>query len=128
MPVENITPTKPVRGGDGYMGTCPECGKRKRLNQGLGDRVYRGVTYKTVMWFFWCACGYKERVGTDREIKARLAGPSIPARRLCTVCREREAVWARQYIGSDSPEYYRLGYHIRGFPVVKLCEECKCKE
>jgi hypothetical protein len=50
------------------------------------------------------------------------------ARRRCSVCREREAVWAKQYIGSDAPEYYRLGYHIRGFPVVKLCEECKQTE
>ena len=47
---------------------------------------------------------------------------SRPAK--CQLCHEREADWALQYIGSDEPMVYALGYHIRGFRVTKVCWEC----
>ena len=43
---------------------------------------------------------------------------------LCQVCKRREAVYAMQYIGGEEPSFYRLGYHIRGFTMTKVCSEC----
>lgn len=46
----------------------------------------------------------------------------------CQVCKADEALWARQYIGEDTPTYTTLGSHYRGFPVVKVCDKCKEQE
>ena len=46
----------------------------------------------------------------------------------CEVCKEREAIWARQYIAEARPSFYTLGSHIRGFHVTKVCDECKRAE
>lgn len=43
---------------------------------------------------------------------------------MCQVCKQREAVYAMQYIGEEEPSFYRLGYHIRGFTMTKVCAEC----
>lgn len=43
----------------------------------------------------------------------------------CQLCRERRASWAMQYVAEDRPSFYRLGSHIRGFRVYKVCSECK---
>lgn len=48
---------------------------------------------------------------------------SAPAR--CDECSTREAVYAMQYLGEEVPTFYRLGYHIRGFKLRRLCIECK---
>ena len=45
----------------------------------------------------------------------------------CQVCKEREAIWAMQYIGEDAPSFYTLGSHIRGFKVTKVCDKCRKK-
>lgn len=45
--------------------------------------------------------------------------------RLCEVCHEREAIWAAQFVGEDTPSFYTLGGHIRGFKVTRVCDECK---
>ena len=42
----------------------------------------------------------------------------------CQICRKREAEWAMQYIGEDTPTFSTLGSHYRGFKVVKVCDEC----
>lgn len=39
----------------------------------------------------------------------------------CKYCND-EAVYAMQFIGEDTPTFYRLGWHIRGFTVYKVCE------
>lgn len=61
MPVLNIQPGKPNRGAT-YMGMCPKCGIRKRLN------FYAGA------WQFWCStkCGHREIIGTNAELAALL--------------------------------------------------------
>lgn len=46
----------------------------------------------------------------------------------CKICKKNEAVWAMQYIGENKPSFYTLGWHIRGFLVVKICDDCKVKE
>jgi len=33
-----------------------------------------------------------------------------------------------QYIGEDKPTFYTLGWHIRGFSIIKICDDCKEKE
>ncbi len=43
---------------------------------------------------------------------------------MCQVCKQREAVYAMQYIGEEEPSFYRLGYHMRGFTMTKVCAEC----
>lgn len=43
---------------------------------------------------------------------------------MCQVCKQAEAVYAMQYIGEEEPSFYRLGYHIRGFTMTKVCAEC----
>ena len=45
--------------------------------------------------------------------------------RNCERCKEREAVFAVQYVGDDKPSVSLLGSHYRGFRVTRLCEECK---
>jgi hypothetical protein len=45
----------------------------------------------------------------------------------CQICKEKEAEYAMQYIGSDKPSFYSLGWHIRGFRVTKVCEDCRKK-
>ena len=47
--------------------------------------------------------------------------------RRCEICKEREAIWAMQYVGEDTPTFSTLGSHYRGFRVVKVCDECKEK-
>ncbi len=42
----------------------------------------------------------------------------------CQECKNKEAVFAKQYIASDEPTYSTLGSHYRGFKVVKVCEDC----
>jgi len=44
------------------------------------------------------------------------------------LCKNNTAIWAMQFIGEDVPSFYRLGYHIRGFGVIKVCDECRVKE
>ncbi len=46
----------------------------------------------------------------------------------CQLCRQRPAEWAMQYLGEDRPTFYRLGWHARGFKVVKVCEQCRQAE
>ena len=37
-----------------------------------------------------------------------------------------EALWAWQPFGPDEqPSYSLLGSHYRGFPVIKICDDCK---
>ena len=43
----------------------------------------------------------------------------------CQICKEKEAVYAMQYIGDDKPVFYSIGWHIRGFQVTKVCEDCR---
>ena len=46
----------------------------------------------------------------------------------CQICKEQEAEWAWQPFGpsTDSSECMAfLGSHIRGFVVIKVCEDCK---
>ncbi|MFA5636866.1 MAG: hypothetical protein WC977_13295 [Anaerovoracaceae bacterium] len=45
----------------------------------------------------------------------------------CAICKTEEACYAMQYIGEDRPSFYRLGWHIRGFSVTKVCEKCADK-
>lgn len=42
----------------------------------------------------------------------------------CEICKADEAIWAMQFIASDTPDFYTLGSHIRGFSVIKLCDDC----
>lgn len=45
---------------------------------------------------------------------------------LCQFCQKenkREAIWAMQFIASDKPTFSALGWHERGFPVHKVCQE-----
>lgn len=61
----------------------------------------------------------------------------MPRRRLCEICRSKEIdergrlihepVWAMQYIASDMPSFYRLGSHIRGFGLIRICDKCRQK-
>lgn len=46
----------------------------------------------------------------------------------CQLCKTKEAIWAWQPDGPGEDEYTftALGHHYRGFPVVKVCEPCKC--
>jgi len=59
-----ITRTKPARGGAGYMGTCPACGNRKRLNS-----FYENGQ---LLWAIWCKCGNMQTLGTTTQIEACL--------------------------------------------------------
>ena len=43
----------------------------------------------------------------------------------CEICKNETAIYAMQYIAEDKPSFYTLGYHIRGFWVVKICDTCK---
>ena len=45
----------------------------------------------------------------------------------CKLCKTNEAEWAMQYIGEDTPSFYTLGSHIRGFRVTKVCGVCREK-
>ena len=57
-----------------------------------------------------------------------------PRRRYCEVCKSREMneigglvhepVWAMQYIAEDKPSFYKLGEHIRGFGLIRICNKC----
>lgn len=53
-------------------------------------------------------------------------------RRFCEICRNKdgqhEPIWAMQYIADDKPSFYRLGSHIRGFGLLRICDECKTKQ
>ena len=44
----------------------------------------------------------------------------------CASC-QKDAVWAWQPFGpgEDALVFTALGSHYRGFPVVKVCDECK---
>ena len=43
----------------------------------------------------------------------------------CDECKGRPAEWALQYIAGDVPSFYLLGWHIRGFPLRRVCDVCK---
>lgn len=43
----------------------------------------------------------------------------------CQLCKFNPAVHAMQYIADETPSFYALGSHIRGFPVTKVCDACK---
>ena len=43
----------------------------------------------------------------------------------CRRCKEKEAVYALQYLDGDNPTFYLLGNHIRGFGVGKVCDDCR---
>lgn len=45
--------------------------------------------------------------------------------RLCTQCKREPAEWALQYIAEDKPTFTTLGWHYRGFSVMRLCDRCK---
>ena len=45
-------------------------------------------------------------------------------RTMCIWCGEREATWAWQIIAGESAMTL-LGSHYRGFPMQKLCADCK---
>lgn len=53
-------------------------------------------------------------------------------RSFCQICRKKdeshEPVWAMQYIASDKPSFYKLGSQIRGFGVLRICDECRQKQ
>jgi len=46
----------------------------------------------------------------------------------CELCREREAVYAMQYISDIVPSLYTLGSHIRGFKITRVCAECGAEQ
>ena len=59
----NIQRGKPNR-GPVYMGTCPACGKRKRISQ-----------YASGNWWFWCSrdCSAEQiELGTTAELEAMI--------------------------------------------------------
>lgn len=41
---------------------------------------------------------------------------------------QNEAIWAMQFIGEDKPSFYAFGWHIRGFKVTPVCDDCFNKE
>lgn len=44
----------------------------------------------------------------------------------CTHCKKEEAIYSMQYIDDDEPQFYLLGWHIRGFKIIaKLCDNCR---
>jgi|GEM_PF-4747168 len=45
----------------------------------------------------------------------------------CEICKQKESDYAMQYIASDMPSFYSLGWHIRGFKVIKVCNDCRKK-
>lgn len=47
----------------------------------------------------------------------------------CKVCKKQEAIWAWQPFGPDEciDSFVVLGSHYRGFPIVKICNDCKFK-
>lgn len=44
----------------------------------------------------------------------------------CQVCKCDEAIWAWQPFGPDesSKSFAVLGSHYRGFPAIKICDDC----
>ena len=57
-----------------------------------------------------------------RAVRAYAKKQGIPK---CRICRCREAEWAAQLVGSDTPTFSTLGSHYRGFRVVTVCDECR---
>ena len=57
----------------------------------------------------------------------RTTGEKMTRRPKCQVCRKNEPVWAMQYIADDKPTFYKLGYHIRGFGLLRICDDCRKK-
>jgi hypothetical protein len=59
----------------------------------------------------------------------RTKGLKVQRRRFCEVCRntdgKHEPIWAMQHIMDIVPSFYRLGSHIRGFGLVRICDECR---
>lgn len=45
----------------------------------------------------------------------------------CEICKVYSAEYALQYIGDDIPQFYLLGWYIRGFDHTKVCSDCKSK-
>jgi hypothetical protein len=44
----------------------------------------------------------------------------------CAICYKNQGDWAWQPFGPDEQDTFTLsGNHYRGFPVVKVCDECK---
>jgi hypothetical protein len=43
----------------------------------------------------------------------------------CEICKRNTADYYMQFIGEDKPSFYRAGYHIRGFKIVKICDDCR---
>ena len=43
----------------------------------------------------------------------------------CQLCHAAAAVWAMQYVAETKPWFYTLGSHMRGFRVMKVCDECR---
>jgi len=45
----------------------------------------------------------------------------------CQVCKVNQAEWAWQPFGPGESvlSFTAIGWHYRGFPVVKVCDECK---
>jgi len=41
----------------------------------------------------------------------------------CEICHKNEAIYAVQIIGGEV-SVYTLGWHIRGFVMRKVCDEC----
>lgn len=64
----------------------------------------------------------------------RTKGLKVSRRRFCEKCRKpdcderghliHEPIWALQYIGDNTPCFYKLGSHIRGFGLIRLCDQC----
>ena len=42
---------------------------------------------------------------------------------ICEICKKSEAIYAVQVVGGEISTY-TIGWHIRGFPVKKVCEKC----
>ena len=42
----------------------------------------------------------------------------------CQVCRQREGVYAMQYVDGERPTFYRIGEHERALRFTRLCAEC----
>lgn len=44
----------------------------------------------------------------------------------CQICKNNPVLWAWQPLGpaENADCFTSLGYHYRGFPVIKICHEC----
>lgn len=78
MSAINITKmSKPVRGGVGYMATCSECGRSKRLNQ-VHAKYYVSPESVGWVWALICKCGHTCVVDVSAQHHAHLTPETQP--------------------------------------------------